>query len=52
VTGAVTFWLLAEFLSNWTENWHLIFGPFLILVVLFARGGIDGFLAKWEGGDD
>ncbi len=48
LTGALTFWMLSEILSNWTENWHLIFGPFLILVVLFARGGIDGFLARWD----
>ena len=25
-------------------HWKLLFGPFLILVVLFARGGIDGLL--------
>ncbi len=43
VGGALTFWLLSEILSNLTENWHLIFGPFLVAIVLFARGGIDGF---------
>jgi len=42
VAGALVFLLLSEFLSNITEHWHIIFGPFLILVVLFARGGIDG----------
>ena len=26
------------------EYWQLILGPMLLLVVLFARGGIDGFL--------
>jgi branched-chain amino acid transport system permease protein len=26
------------------EYWQIIFGPMLLLVVLFARGGIDGFL--------
>ncbi len=47
--GAIIFLFLSEVLSNITESWHLIFGPFLILVVLFARGGVDGFLKKFEG---
>lgn len=42
VAGALVFWLLSELLAQVTEHWHLIFGPFLILVVLFARRGIDG----------
>ncbi len=46
--GTVIFLLLSEILSNITEAWHLIFGPFLILVVLFARGGVEGFFAKFE----
>ncbi len=45
VLGAVAFLLLSEVLSGITEHWHLIFGPFLIIVVLFARGGINGLLA-------
>ena len=28
------------------EYWQLILGPMLLLVVLFARGGIDGLLEK------
>jgi branched-chain amino acid transport system permease protein len=28
------------------EYWQLVLGPLFLLVVLFARGGIDGFLAK------
>ena len=46
--GAMIFLFLSEILSNITEAWHLIFGPFLILVVLFARGGVEGFLKKYE----
>jgi len=30
--------------SHAGEYWQLVFGPMLLLVVLFARGGIDGFL--------
>lgn len=44
VTGALVFWLLSEVLSRFTEHWHLIFGPFLILVVLLSPRGIDGML--------
>tara|TARA_B100000315_G_scaffold210618_1_gene207005 strand:+ start:11499 stop:12392 length:894 start_codon:yes stop_codon:yes gene_type:complete len=50
--GAIIFLFLSEVLSNITEAWHLIFGPFLILVVLFARGGVEGFFAKFEKRDD
>ena len=28
------------------EYWQLVLGPMLLLVVLFARGGIDGLLAR------
>jgi branched-chain amino acid transport system permease protein len=59
IVGALVFILLEEALSGVTEYWQLIFGPFLILVVLFARGGLLGFLEKRhsskktsEGGDD
>ena len=47
VAGAMIFLFLSEILSNITENWHLIFGPFLVLVVLFARHGIDGLFWRW-----
>lgn len=44
--GAAVFSLLAEFLSGFTEHWAMIFGPILILVVLFARGGLSGLLGR------
>jgi branched-chain amino acid transport system permease protein len=40
ILGAAVFTLLAEFLSGLTEYWGMIFGPILIIVVLFARGGL------------
>ena len=46
IVGALVFILLEEALSGITEYWQLIFGPFLIIVVLFARGGLLGFLEK------
>ncbi len=44
--GAFAFLLLEEFLSDLTIHWQVIFGPFLILVVLFLRGGIDSLLGS------
>jgi branched-chain amino acid transport system permease protein len=46
IIGAAIFSLLAELLSGFTEHWGMIFGPILILVVLFARGGIAGLLGR------
>ncbi|PVE24172.1 branched-chain amino acid ABC transporter permease [Microvirga sp. KLBC 81] len=62
VIGAATFLLLEEFLpeilhvvsfflnddvrSRLAENWKMVFGPLLILIVLFARGGIMGLLKR------
>lgn len=46
VLGAFAFLLLEELLSGWTVHWQVIFGPFLILVVLFLRGGIDSLLGR------
>jgi branched-chain amino acid transport system permease protein len=45
VLGAVALLLLEEALSGVTEYWQIIIGPIFLLVVLFARGGIDGLLA-------
>ena len=44
--GAVALLILEEVLSGITEYWQIILGPLLLLVVLFARGGIDGLLGK------
>jgi branched-chain amino acid transport system permease protein len=46
VFGAVALLVLEEVLSGITEYWQIILGPLLLLVVLFARGGIDGLLAQ------
>ncbi len=44
VIGAVALLVLEEVLSGITEYWQIILGPMLLLVVLFARGGIDSML--------
>ena len=42
ILGAGVFLLLEEHLSEITEHWKMIFGPLLVLVVVFARGGLIG----------
>jgi branched-chain amino acid transport system permease protein len=44
IVGAFAFLLLEELLSLVTVHWKLVFGPFLVLVVLLGRGGLMGFL--------
>jgi branched-chain amino acid transport system permease protein len=62
VFGAVAFLVLEEALpsiitalfhpfvgdqaAHFGEHWQIILGPLLLLVVLFARGGIDGLLRQ------
>jgi branched-chain amino acid transport system permease protein len=50
IIGAAAFLLLEEWLSGFTEHWKLIFGPFLVLVVLFAKGGIMGMIGRLRRG--
>jgi branched-chain amino acid transport system permease protein len=50
VFGTVAFLLLEEILSSWTEYWKIVFGPILVLVVVFARGGIDGAMVRGQAG--
>lgn len=38
--------LFGEGAARASEFWQIIMGPLLLLVVLFARGGIDGLLGK------
>jgi len=40
--GAAVLLFLEEYLAMYTEHWMVILGPFLILVVLFGRGGLYG----------
>jgi branched-chain amino acid transport system permease protein len=54
IIGALAFLLLEEWLAGVTEHWKIIFGPLLVVVVLFARGGLVGIgaaLARrwWRG---
>jgi branched-chain amino acid transport system permease protein len=51
VLGAATYLLLAHVLSGWTEHWMAIFGPALILAVLFFRGGLWRLVAGKTAGE-
>jgi branched-chain amino acid transport system permease protein len=44
VLGAAAFLLLENVLSAWTVHWQAILGPLLVLVVLYARGGLWSLL--------
>ena len=46
VIGAVVLLLLEDLLSGWTVHWQIILGPFLVLVVLFAKGGLFGLFPE------
>ena len=49
IIGAAAFILSEEWLSGFTEHWKMIFGPLLILVVVFARGGLVGLMSRIAG---
>jgi branched-chain amino acid transport system permease protein len=44
VLGAAAFLLLEHVLAAWTVHWQVILGPLLVLVVLYARGGLWSLL--------
>lgn len=46
VLGAFGLMLAEEFLAEYTRHWMIVLGPLLILVVLFARGGLYGLLNR------
>jgi branched-chain amino acid transport system permease protein len=55
--GAIAFFALEESLKpllnqlspNWGEHWPIVFGPMLVMVALYARGGIDSLLGRRHG---
>ncbi len=50
VLGAFVLLFLEEFLAMYTEHWMVLLGPLLILVVLFARGGLYPLLTGYGRG--
>jgi branched-chain amino acid transport system permease protein len=49
IIGAAAYLLIEEILGGITEQWKLIFGPLLVIVVLFARGGLLGIVGTIRG---
>ena len=52
VAGAALFILLEHVLGGLSDFWHVYLGLLLLLVVLFARGGLIGTLAGKETAHD
>ena len=50
VAGAAAFIMLEETLAPLWQHWKLGLGAILILIVLFTRGGLVGFIARVCGG--
>jgi branched-chain amino acid transport system permease protein len=46
IIGTAAFLLTEEWLSGLTEHWKVVFGPLLVLVVVFARGGLVGLASQ------
>ena len=46
LVGAVVFVFLEEVLGGLSDYWHIYLGLLLLLVVLFAKGGITGLLTR------
>ncbi len=44
--GALFFIAIEESLSAITHDWRLIFGPVLVLIALYARGGLAGLIDR------
>lgn len=49
VLGAIVFVALEETLGGLSEFWHIYLGLLLLVIVLFAKGGIAGVLIKNKG---
>jgi branched-chain amino acid transport system permease protein len=47
IIGSAAYLFAEEWLSGVTENWQVIFGPLLVVVVLFARGGLIGLVSRF-----
>jgi branched-chain amino acid transport system permease protein len=50
IVGTASYLLMEEGLSGITENWQVIFGPLLVLMVVFARGGLIGLSSSFGEG--
>ncbi|WP_137124615.1 branched-chain amino acid ABC transporter permease [Roseomonas sp. HF4] len=49
ILGALAFVLLETWLAEQMQHWKLVFGPLLVLAVLFLKGGLSGLVARRHG---
>jgi branched-chain amino acid transport system permease protein len=55
--GTIAFFVLEESLkplidlvrNGWGDYWQIVFGPLLVLIALYAKGGIDSLLGRRRG---
>lgn len=52
VLGAAVFLLMEETLAMYTEHWMVYMGPFLVVVVIFAKRGLFGLIVGEKEGND
>ena len=50
VAGAAAFIMLEETLAPLWQHWKLGLGAILIVIVIFTRGGLVGFIGRNSGG--
>ena len=50
IVGSIAFLLLEDWLARFSEHWRRGLGIILVLLALFSRGGIAGFVARLTGG--
>jgi branched-chain amino acid transport system permease protein len=50
--GAAAYLLFEEIISDITQHWMIIFGPILIILVVFAKQGLWGFIPGGRRADD
>ncbi len=48
VLGATVFVTMDKFLPDLTEHWMVLFGPVLVLLAIFAHGGIINLIPGWK----
>jgi branched-chain amino acid transport system permease protein len=46
--GAAVYLLLQDVLPDLTQHWQIFFGPFLVVLILFAKKGLWGLLPSAE----
>lgn len=51
LVGAAAYLLIEEILSGWTIHWMIIFGPLLLLLVIFFKRGLWGLVPNGRRAD-